>query len=297
MEVRFENFRCFRDTGLVPIKPITLLVGENSSGKTSFLAGLQHAFHLIKGERSDLNTRPFELGSFMEVVHRASNGQKPTRIQYSLVTSSGSKAKWRFRDNMGDMQLQRSEVENSCGELLGFDDGELQVRLELSSEQVKSFKIAGFPVRKVANKSAYRISHPKNLRISKRRLATLLERSDHNIFTYVLPIELLFEGIFFGIDETKMRSETADESKLSASATGTSVGLNRRFELRHTFSRRLRKMIKEANNEISDLISFSPLRSEPERAYFFGHTDFGGTDPSGENVPAKIMKLSRSKAY
>lgn len=34
--VRLKNFRCFSDTGLVSIRPITLLVGKNSSGKSTF---------------------------------------------------------------------------------------------------------------------------------------------------------------------------------------------------------------------------------------------------------------------
>ena len=33
-----EDFRCFAGRNEVPIRPLTLLVGENSTGKTSFLA-------------------------------------------------------------------------------------------------------------------------------------------------------------------------------------------------------------------------------------------------------------------
>ncbi|MFS8067021.1 MAG: AAA family ATPase, partial [Byssovorax sp.] len=39
-----KNLRCLTDTGLVPIKPITLLVGKNSSGKSTFL----RAFPLLR---------------------------------------------------------------------------------------------------------------------------------------------------------------------------------------------------------------------------------------------------------
>lgn len=35
--LRLKNYRCFEDTGVVDIKPITFLVGSNSSGKSSFL--------------------------------------------------------------------------------------------------------------------------------------------------------------------------------------------------------------------------------------------------------------------
>ena len=39
-----KNLRCLTDTGLVPIRPITLLVGKNSSGKSTFL----RAFPLLR---------------------------------------------------------------------------------------------------------------------------------------------------------------------------------------------------------------------------------------------------------
>ena len=35
--IRLRNYRCFEDTGLIELKRINLLVGANSSGKSSFL--------------------------------------------------------------------------------------------------------------------------------------------------------------------------------------------------------------------------------------------------------------------
>ncbi|WP_404801418.1 AAA family ATPase, partial [Aeromonas media] len=34
--IRIKNLRCFEDTGYIDIKPINLLVGLNSTGKSSF---------------------------------------------------------------------------------------------------------------------------------------------------------------------------------------------------------------------------------------------------------------------
>ena len=39
-EVRWKNFRCFRDTGWLTIRPLTVLIGPNNSGKTSVIAPL-----------------------------------------------------------------------------------------------------------------------------------------------------------------------------------------------------------------------------------------------------------------
>ena len=35
--LRLKKYRCFEDTGDINLKPLTLLVGANSSGKSSFL--------------------------------------------------------------------------------------------------------------------------------------------------------------------------------------------------------------------------------------------------------------------
>jgi predicted ATPase len=39
-EVRWKNFRCFRDTGWLIIRPLTILIGPNNAGKTSVIAPL-----------------------------------------------------------------------------------------------------------------------------------------------------------------------------------------------------------------------------------------------------------------
>lgn len=36
--ISLQNFRCFLDIPKAPLAPLTLLVGENSTGKTSFMA-------------------------------------------------------------------------------------------------------------------------------------------------------------------------------------------------------------------------------------------------------------------
>ncbi len=37
-QITIKNFRCFRDKQTARLAPLTLLVGENSTGKTSFMA-------------------------------------------------------------------------------------------------------------------------------------------------------------------------------------------------------------------------------------------------------------------
>ena len=74
-----EDFRCFADRHEVPIRPLTLLVGENSTGKTSFLAAVRAAYDLrwspsemrfLEGFGTpDFNEEPFRLGSYDQIAN------------------------------------------------------------------------------------------------------------------------------------------------------------------------------------------------------------------------------------
>ncbi|MCY4497855.1 MAG: AAA family ATPase [Rhodospirillaceae bacterium] len=89
-----RNFRCFGDPGKVPLKPLTLLIGENSTGKTSFLAAVRLASDIsYSGRTIDFNERPFQLGSFNEIAHykggRAGRAQTFEIAFESLVRRHG----------------------------------------------------------------------------------------------------------------------------------------------------------------------------------------------------------------
>lgn len=69
-----ENFRCFGAPFGKPQKarlaPLTLLVGENSTGKTSFLALIRAMWEVAIGEKApNFRETPYALGSFREVAH------------------------------------------------------------------------------------------------------------------------------------------------------------------------------------------------------------------------------------
>lgn len=67
--ITLENFRCFREAQPARMAPLTLLVGENSTGKTSFLA-LIRALWDARGFRvPDFKEEPYDLGSFDEIAH------------------------------------------------------------------------------------------------------------------------------------------------------------------------------------------------------------------------------------
>ena len=68
--VTIENFRCFGEEQTVRLAPLTLLVGENSTGKTSFLALIRALWDMAYAFRvPDFKEPPYDLGSFDEIAH------------------------------------------------------------------------------------------------------------------------------------------------------------------------------------------------------------------------------------
>ena len=73
--VTVKNFRCFREEQKARMAPLTLLVGENSTGKTSFLALLRALWDVAFRERvPDFRQPPYDLGSFEDIVHGGGAG-------------------------------------------------------------------------------------------------------------------------------------------------------------------------------------------------------------------------------
>ncbi len=79
--IRIENLRSLTDTGFVELKPLTLLVGENSSGKSSFL----RFFPLLRQSLEDRGAEPIswygrlvDFGSFEQAVERKSGKEDIT---------------------------------------------------------------------------------------------------------------------------------------------------------------------------------------------------------------------------
>lgn len=84
MRIALNNFRAFAETPDIEIKPITVLVGENSTGKTSLLAAMRFALQLSgREDTSFFNVYPFDLGPYEDIVH--SLGHPSSRKRFSLT--------------------------------------------------------------------------------------------------------------------------------------------------------------------------------------------------------------------
>ena len=75
-EIRLRDFRCFHEEQRARMAPLTLLVGDNSTGKTSFLAAVRAVWAVaIQKTEPDFREPPYDLGAFPEIVHYRSDGE------------------------------------------------------------------------------------------------------------------------------------------------------------------------------------------------------------------------------
>jgi predicted ATP-dependent endonuclease of OLD family len=78
--VQLNNFRCFTETPSLEVLPITFLVGENSAGKTTFLAAVRQLIEgFLRPSESPFNRDPYFLGGFDQIAHY--RGGKPGRAK------------------------------------------------------------------------------------------------------------------------------------------------------------------------------------------------------------------------
>ena len=81
-EIRLKNFRCFRDEQRARLAPLTLLVGENSTGKSSFMAMVRALWDVAHRRTPGFKEAPYDLGSFDEMVHyRKGKGGRSTSFE------------------------------------------------------------------------------------------------------------------------------------------------------------------------------------------------------------------------
>ena len=104
----FENVRCFSSRQQVPLAPLTVLVGENGSGKSTFLALVRLAWDLAKHMRTpDFSEEPFLLGAYDQI---ASFGSRESFVIGAEISSTQGPAAFIngvFESRLGQPALAR----------------------------------------------------------------------------------------------------------------------------------------------------------------------------------------------
>ena len=127
-----EDVRCFAGRQEFEIRPITFLVGENSTGKSTTLACLQTLNDFLRLSRPglDFNAEPYNLGAFADIV-RISRPKK-NRFQLGIELESQRSEAVRFCSTITERGAGSEPVAQDLSML--FVDGN-EILFEKSSRQ------------------------------------------------------------------------------------------------------------------------------------------------------------------
>ncbi len=124
--VTLQNYRCFEDEQTARLAPLTLLVGENSTGKTSFLAMLRALWDVGHGgTRPSFRRAPYDLGTFRDIAHNHGSRGAPA-LAFSAGFESASPAR-------GKRARARQAVPS--------DDATLRVRVEFGKRDAEPYPV------------------------------------------------------------------------------------------------------------------------------------------------------------
>jgi predicted ATPase len=120
-----EDVRCFSERQTLEIRPLTFLVGENSTGKTTALACF-HALanYLVDGE-VDFNCPPYLLGIFKDIVRNSRKKEKVFKLGFTGQQVNGS-IEWtvEFVEKTSGIEPVVSSV------FVKFTDGEIAFKID-----------------------------------------------------------------------------------------------------------------------------------------------------------------------
>lgn len=146
LRIIIEHVRSFTDRQSIPLRPLTLLVGENSSGKTTFLATVSAILDPVRFRLSPgFNESPYNLGTF-DTIATYKGGRYGRAREFSIGFDWGSgsrpqprKVEATFRRDVGNVVLAGISGVSSLGSFrLSISNSAAKLRLQSADQPPKS---------------------------------------------------------------------------------------------------------------------------------------------------------------
>ena len=227
MKLIIENIRSFAGKHTVEIKPLTLLVGENSSGKSTLLAALAALSDraTFPGKLS-FNKEPYNLGAYRTVA--TCKSAKIGRAKSFSIGFTGKAGQLgvfaTYTEAKGDSALTRLKINN--GDLaadLSFDEGKMTgVLRNIPSHSATELQ----PNLEKSESSGYEIKLANDVVTSRISISETLPG-------------VLYSALLAMMDDPQMRIHPTD----------------------------LYEFTKEVSRFVSVVCSIAPVRSKPRRVY------------------------------
>ncbi len=137
-QILFEGVRCFHEFHSQPLKRITMLVGENSSGKTTFLALSRIAWDIAQGnsDADIFNEEPFPLGSFDQIAsYRGGKAGRAKSFTIGLQIQLELKQALESRDLFADQVKITARYSSQGIEEWQFECGKFRISVKQRTRQ------------------------------------------------------------------------------------------------------------------------------------------------------------------
>ncbi len=117
--IKIGNFKAFAETQKIPIRPLTLIYGANSSGKSSILHSLLLAHHAHEtGEldvhRTNVGGESVDLGGFRQYVYKREANR---RVEWAIDLDTSS-----FKDKLAELFAPVKQITVLLNMGIGLDD-------------------------------------------------------------------------------------------------------------------------------------------------------------------------------
>jgi hypothetical protein len=282
------NFKAFAETQMIPVKPITLIFGANSAGKSSIIHSLALVHEALRtGEldlfRTDLGGSSIDLGGFRQYIHKR---QANRRMDWRLTLNTE-----KIHGRLKELLEPVSEI--TAGVTIGMPLDDMEQPLPGASPQVFSYELEseGKMLLRMSRRPAGHLaldllpySHP----VLQRIITALLEGftttgkvTDKDIDGLETPIAEIIAnlrapmGSFFpkglkdhsGEEEGEVRQLSL--FPISKGYRQEDLAKALRFFLPRTLDELIRELNTQLQSEINRLQYLGPLRSYPPRHFAF----------------------------
>ena len=141
-----EEVRCFGERQTFEIRPLTFLVGENSTGKTTALGCFHFLADYLRGEGVDFNSHPYSMGTFKNIVRNSRKKEKSFKLGFTFEDNKENVISTvEFVEKKGGIEPAVSSV------TIKFNDGEIifqtkdkmesDIHLAFSDEKRNQYRI------------------------------------------------------------------------------------------------------------------------------------------------------------
>ena len=125
-----EDVRCFGERQTLKIRPLTFLVGENSTGKTTALACFHVLADYLQGRGIDFNSHPYSMGTFRDIVRNSRKKEKNFKLGVThIYANEDVKTTIEFVEKNLGIEPAVSSV------IMRLSDGEIVIQTENTMER------------------------------------------------------------------------------------------------------------------------------------------------------------------